>query len=497
VLKDRNEFVINRIDVNKRLAELDRTVNLMDLGLRGYFMMNKKGFQQPYTSALDIYKENLDTLKQVLDKLQYEHLDSIDYIKKQVANYADLVGQGIKLVEEGVPDGTIALFENDPGYDLWKSYSPTQRNILRFVRHAEEKSNAKYDVVMNYSFYAQLLTLILSIPILVFVVIRLNKSNRRINSLFAELDTSNQTYIYNDGKEKVNKLVGDILISNITDNLKRASSFIKDITKGNLDVAWNETSEDTIMASNQDTLVGELITMRNQMKDVKMQEERRYWIAEGISSFSEIIRDHQDDVKKLSERLVSEAVKYTKSTQGALFLINENDKENKYLELVGAYAYDRKKYMNKIIHIGEGMLGQVYLEGRTTLLAEVPKDYLNITSGLGRALPENVILVPLKVNEDIQGVLELASFNQYQDKHREFLEKIGEITASAAIHAKSATQTNQLLQLSRENEEQMRSQEEEMRQNMEELQATQEQEQRTRTDLEGRIMELEASLASK
>jgi len=496
VLEERNEFTKNSLDVNKRLAELDRTVNLMDLGLRGYYMINKKGLQQPYTTALGIYKENLDTLKQVLNKLEYTHLDSIFYIKKKVEGYADLVGKGIKLIEEGNPDDAVAIFENDPGFDLWNSYSPIQSNILKYVQQEESESKARYDAVINYSFYAQLLTLILGVPVLVFVIIQLSKNNTRMKSLFMELDDSNQTHIYNDGNDRDSQIVGENVISKIIDNLKKASSFIKDITKGNLDVDWNEKSEADILESNNDTLVGELITMRNQMKNVKKEEERRYWIAEGISSFSGIVRDHQDDLKMLSEHLVSGVVKYTKSTQGALFLINEEDEDNKFLELAGAYAYDRQKYMNKTIQIGEGMLGQVYLEGRTTLLAHIPKDYLNVTSGLGRALPKNVILVPLKVNENIQGILELASFNEYQDEHKEFLEKVGEITASAVINAKTATQTNYLLQLSQENEEQMRSQEEEMRQNMEELLATQEQEERTRTDLENRIMELEEKLTS-
>ncbi|MEL7004260.1 MAG: GAF domain-containing protein [Bacteroidota bacterium] len=497
VLEERNDFISRRIDIDRRLAELDRTVNLMDLGFRGYFMMRKEGFKEPYTRSLEIYGENLDLLKVALGQINYPHLDSIDYIKTAVKSYADLVGRGMQFIESNAPEEAVSLFENDPGYDLWISYNPIQTDVLEFLSEREVISKSKYESVIGYSFFAQLLTLTLSAPILIFVILRLRRNESRMQSLFHNLSQSNQDLIYDDGSTTQGLLQGDKVISRIIDNLRKATDFIKNITNGNLDVHWENEAEIEKNEQNQETLVGELISMRNQMKNMREQEGIRYWIADGISKFSELVRDNQDDLTELTRNLISEIVKYTDSNQGGLFLLNEENPDDKYLEQASTYAYERQKFLNKRLEIGEGIIGQIYLEGETTRLKEIPKNYLNITSGLGHSLPTNLIIVPIKLNEGVEGIMELASFNEYEDHKVELLEKVGEIIASAIINTKTSAQTKNLLQLSRENEEEMKSQEEEMRQNMEELQATQEQEQRTRTELEARIRELESQLEPK
>jgi PAS domain S-box-containing protein len=92
-------------------------------------------------------------------------------------------------------------------------------------------------------------------------------------------------------------------------------------------------------------------------------------------------------------------------------------------------------------------------------------------------------VIPLKTNEKIEGVLELASFKTFKPHEIEFLEKLGELLASSIVSVRSGEKTNQLLAVSQEQTEEMRAQEEEMRQNMEELEATQEQMHRTVEEL--------------
>lgn len=497
VLEERNEFINQRIIIDQKLAEMNQDVNLLDLGFRGYYMVQEEGFKEPYNIAIKKYEKNLDILKNALGEVNYSDVDSVDFIKEQIRGYAHLVREGIDFIESGAPEKAVELFVNDPGYDLWKSYSPIQISISDFIAEKEAENKAKYKSVTAYSFFTQLLTLALGLPVLLFVIFRLRRNEGRMQSLFQELSKSNQSLIYNDGVVIEKQLEGDKVISGIIGNLKKATTFIQGITGGNLDVTWDNNMSTKEREANKETLVGELTTMRDQMKNVKEQEKIRYWIAEGLSIFSKIVRDNQGDLETLTDELIAKVVKYTDSKQGGLFLLNEDDPDNKFLELTSSYAYERKKFLKKKMGIGEGVLGQVYLEAQTTRLKEIPDNYLKITSGLGQALPKTLILVPVKVNENIQGVMELASFNDYEDHHIELLEKIGEITASAIVNGKIAQQTQHLLQQSQENEEQMRSQEEEMRQNMEELQATQEQEKRTREELEKKILELNKELEAK
>ncbi|MEJ2003825.1 MAG: GAF domain-containing protein, partial [Cyclobacteriaceae bacterium] len=255
-------------------------------------------------------------------------------------------------------------------------------------------------------------------------------------------------------------------------NLRKAAEFIRDITRGNLEADW-EGMAPKLKELNEETLAGELITMRDQMIRVRVDESNRMWVSDGVSKFSEIIRKNQDDLQQMSDTLLAGIVKYLGANQGGLFFLQEESNEQ-YLELISCFAYDKKKFIQRKISAEDGLLGQTYLEGEIILLSDIPQDYVSITSGLGDATPGNLILIPLKFNEQVVGVMEIASFKRFSEIQIELMEKISEIVASAIVNSQNASKMKTLLETAHQNAEEMRAQEEEMRQNMEELQATQE-----------------------
>jgi hypothetical protein len=155
------------------------------------------------------------------------------------------------------------------------------------------------------------------------------------------------------------------------------------------------------------------------------------------------------------------------------------------------FAFNSKKFEKQQIRLGEGILGQTFLEKETTLLTEVPDEYVRITSGLGDANPKALLMVPLKVDKDVYGMVELASFKLYDQHEIDFVQKLAETIASTLASVKAAQKNKILIEQFQEQTEQMRAQEEEMRQNMEELQATQEEMARKERDYITRIQSLE------
>ena len=109
--------------------------------------------------------------------------------------------------------------------------------------------------------------------------------------------------------------------------------------------------------------------------------------------------------------------------------------------------------------------------------------------------PNEVLIVPLIVNEEVEGVFEFASFNKFQDYQIHFLEQLGETLAAFINVNRINERTKILLEESQQQAEEMKSQEEEMRQNMEELSATQEEMGRKEQEYLNQIEELEKELS--
>ncbi|MFC2087508.1 GAF domain-containing protein [Bacteroidota bacterium] len=193
-----------------------------------------------------------------------------------------------------------------------------------------------------------------------------------------------------------------------------------------------------------------------------------------MAKFSEILRSKTDDIKELSYVIISELVQYVNANQGGLFLINENDGNDKYIEQMAAYAYNRKKFVDKRLRMGEGLVGTCIEEKLTINLKDVPEDYLEITSGLGKVTPRNLILVPLIYDENIFGIIELATFKEFRPYEIKFIEDVGKRFASTLASVNVAIQTSKLLKESQEQSNIHKQREEEFRQNLQELQATQE-----------------------
>lgn len=250
-------------------------------------------------------------------------------------------------------------------------------------------------------------------------------------------------------------------------NLQQASEFAQHIGDGDVNYDFKAVGEN-------DALGNSLLQMRQKLKQINEEDKMRNWSTAGLAKFADILR-RNDDYRELAGLIVSDLVKYTKSNQGGMFIVNQDNENDTHLELIACYAFERKKYLQKRVEIGTGLVGQCYQEQRTIFLKQVPQNYVNITSGLGGTNPSSLLIVPLKVNGEIEGVLEIASFKDYQPHEIEFVEQVGEIIASTISNARINDRTRRLLEESQQHAEELRAQEEEMRQNMEEMQATQEQ----------------------
>jgi PAS domain S-box-containing protein len=346
---------------------------------------------------------------------------------------------GAVIVTAAVSTGEEAGGELDQEFDA--NYQSFQKKMDELIVHinASVKSDVTYIDTLSW---ISIISLIVAFVFLCVLLYRLQSGSDK-------MVTENNTRLEEQSKD-VSALTG----------------FVESISAGDYTVEIEKLADESLSNT--------LITMRNKLRNNAEDDRKRNWSTTGLAQIGEILRTSTTSTEELFDNIIKFVVKYTKSNQGGLFILNEDNGTDKTLDLVACYAFERKKFLKKNVAIGEGLVGQCFMEGARIYLLEVPQEYISITSGLGSSNPNALLLVPLKVNERIYGVIELATFGQYQEYEIDLVEKLAESIASTISTVRANESTRILLERTQQQAEEMRAQEEEMRQNMEELEATQE-----------------------
>ncbi len=280
-------------------------------------------------------------------------------------------------------------------------------------------------------------------------------------------------------------LIMERQVVNVANNI----GFANEISNGNLNVEYK-------LVDDKDELGKSLLQMRDNLRLSSEREQEEKFTTIGITKVGDIVRQYGNDTTLLADEFIKGIVKYAHLNQGGLFLL-EGEGHDAYLNLAACYAYDRKKFINKRLEIGEGIVGQCFLEREPVYMTVVPANYIKITSGLGEATPRCIYVVPVQTQDEIVGVIELASFTEMKEFEKQFINKAAANIASAIVSSRTTQRIKALLEDSQQQTEELKSQEEEVRQNMEELQATQEEMLRKQVENESRIKAInESGIAS-
>ena len=396
-------------------------------------------------------------------------------------------------------DDPMVVFEIYPMVEEGGSVIETTNKALAQVKSltnsleqkSEQKNKAMFDSLDSFQLFiifSGIIMLLISLAIAVFIS---RATIRPILRLKDFLLLMTRGVLPEDKMKESNDEIGDMskALNKYIEGMRRTSNFAINMGKGVYDTDFKPLSE-------EDTLGNALLGMRDDLKKAAEEEERRKkedeirnWSAQGIAKFSDILRQNNDDIQRLSYNIVDNLINYIDAIQGAIYVLStdEEDEGDQYFEMTAAVAYGREKMVDRKIELEEGLVGRCAFEKATVYLKEIPEDYVRITSGLGDDNPQVLLLVPLKLNNEIFGVLEIVSFKEFTNYQIEFVEKVGENIASTISSVRINQRTAKLLEESRQKGEELASQEEEMRQNMEELQATQEESARRETEMQDTI----------
>lgn len=226
----------------------------------------------------------------------------------------------------------------------------------------------------------------------------------------------------------------------LIDGFAAYAGFAREIGEGNLDSEFK-------LLSDKDNLGNSLLDMRNSLRHARDEEEkrkeenkRRQWAAEGLAVLGDIIRMSSGQTSMATD-VLKKLTDYVDAQMGGIFVLNDSDKDNIYLEQVATVAYQKNKFVRRKVYPGDGLVGTCYLEKEKIYMTKIPDGYIEIHTGLGGSNPKNLLLVPLIMENSVLGVLEIASNNIFEEYQVEFIERVSQSLAIAIASSRISNNT--------------------------------------------------------
>ncbi|MDO6432726.1 response regulator [Flavitalea sp. BT771] len=218
-----------------------------------------------------------------------------------------------------------------------------------------------------------------------------------------------------------------------------------------------------IQAKNQD-LHDLTQTLEQKVAERTVALEGKNHLLTGISEINDTLRGIQD-VPALAQDIINKLTRVLKAQIGAVYMREGNNE----LHWVAGYAFSKAEQEQRIIKIGEGLVGQAALEKKAILLSEVPDDYVKINSGMGNTPPKYIIVYPFLYEGFVKGVIEIGSIHPFSDIDSQLLDLMSENIAIAFNSSQSRTHLKELLEETQRQAEELQAQQEELQQTNEVL----------------------------
>ncbi|MFQ4139701.1 response regulator [Nodosilinea sp. PGN35] len=399
------------------LNELETELINAETGQRGYLITGQRRYLEPYDTAL----AEIDTRYGALRQLTVDN----PVIQSRLANLEPLVEARLDRLAEGI------RLRDTGGFTAAQDFILTDngRRLMDQVRERIDEMVQQEEILLEeraaqaqLSSRQTLYTIAFGIPIS-FVVL---------------------------------SLVGWGLSRNISDPLRKLSKTAEQLADGDLSV----TLPDSTSQDETGILTRTFSQMVSNLRETIRANEEQRWLKSNLADLSQQLQG-QRSLETLAELMLTYVAPLVEAQQGVLYLLDSTS-EPPRLKLLSSYAYQERKHLSNEFALGEGLVGQCALEKRRIVLTQVPEDYIQIRSGLGSAPPLTIVVLPLMFEKAVQGVLELASFDRFDDLQLAFLEEASALTGVMINAIAAYRQTQRLLERSQVLTEELRQQQEEL-----------------------------------
>jgi HAMP domain-containing protein/GAF domain-containing protein len=265
--------------------------------------------------------------------------------------------------------------------------------------------------------------------------------------------------IWKDLTANVNQLA-----ANLTTQVRAIAEVATAVTQGDLtrSITVDVRGELSDLKDNINAMIG---TLRATTESNSEQD----WLKTNLARFSDMMQG-QRDLQTLGNMLLSELAPLVRAQQGVMYVVEADDRGQRRLRHLAGYADATvAEPSSRTLEFGQGLIGQCAAQGRLIQIDDVPADSVQIESGLLSAKPRHVIVLPVRFEDQIKAVLELATLSDFTPSQRAFLEQLSGSIGIVLNTIEATMRTERLLAQSQQLAVELRAQQEELQQTNEEI----------------------------
>ncbi|MDM8557692.1 response regulator [Candidatus Parabeggiatoa sp. HSG14] len=374
------------------------------------------------------------------------------------------------------------------GLPVLSAYTPLKVGDTTWALIAEIDKTEAFTVITKLQWWLSITALLTGIVVLVFIhhaTKRLTTPLLLINDHLKHL--AKGKLLQQNIENKTGDEIGEIIMS-----FRQVKEGMKNTIKQANAVASGDYNQEVQLLSGQDQLGRALADMTKTLRETTAQNARQDWLKNGQAELNKLMSGEQK-IETLAKNIVSFLTTYIEASVGLFYLLQES-KQGKipYLQLMASYAYTASDNIPNEFSVGEGLVGQAALERKILIRTHAPEEYSHIIqSGLSKAVPRYVIILPFLYENAVKGVIELGSSKPVTETQGEFLEQMRSGIGIAVNTSESRTKMEILLEKSQQQADELQKQQEELQCKHAEIQHSNEELQSQAEELQSQTEELQ------
>jgi len=258
------------------------------------------------------------------------------------------------------------------------------------------------------------------------------------------------------------------VIKSISTRLNRVKNVMKQIGYGTetypkIDIIHKDEVGEISLAFNE---MSSALEQHEKIERELMESmERENWLKSRLSELATMSQGSLDS-EDLGTKFIYSISRMVEANYAMLY---EKDKKENVLSKLASYAFVDGGIGKDRITIGEGLVGQCALDGQPILMEQVPENYIKIASGLGETNPSAIFILPILIEGELVGVMELAKLTSFTQEQLSLIEQAAVQLGITLNRIERHMQIQELLEESQTLNEELQTQSEELQTQQEEL----------------------------